>query len=134
MPGLALSSEPGNKRSINLGDCPEKLGRVVGGVWFVSSNKLLKLLVTVSGSNRGLGNSRMYGGVLISNIGGWSKCRSGKAVFGVKVGGDEAAALKKDSCIEMSSVSTGVEVEEALEGLPAGGSGGLFRTIESADY
>jgi hypothetical protein len=29
---LALSSDPGNKRSINLSDCPEKLGRVVGGV------------------------------------------------------------------------------------------------------
>lgn len=28
VPGLALSSDPGNKRSINLGDCPEKLGRV----------------------------------------------------------------------------------------------------------
>jgi hypothetical protein len=44
VPGLALSSDPGNKRSINLGDCPEKLGLVVGSG--VSSNKLFKLLVT----------------------------------------------------------------------------------------
>jgi hypothetical protein len=72
VPGLALSSDPGNKRSINLGDCPEKLGRIAVVDWagFGSSNKLLKLLVTVSGSKRGLGNSRKYGGVLISNIGG----------------------------------------------------------------
>jgi hypothetical protein len=29
VPGRALSSDPGSNRSINLGDCPEKLGRVV---------------------------------------------------------------------------------------------------------
>ncbi len=29
VPGLALSSDPGSKRSISLGDWPEKLGRVV---------------------------------------------------------------------------------------------------------
>jgi hypothetical protein len=97
----------------------------------VSSNKLLKLLVTESGSNRGLGSSRIYGGVLISNIGGWSKCRSEK-VGGGNVEGDGAAAWKKDSCIDISSASAGVEVEEASEGLAAGGSGGLFKTIESA--
>jgi hypothetical protein len=28
VPGRALSSDPGNSRSINRGDCPEKLGRV----------------------------------------------------------------------------------------------------------
>ena len=99
----------------------------------MSSNKLLKLLVTESGSNRGLGNSRMYGGVLISNIGGWSKCKSGKE-FGWNVGGEGAAAWKKDSCIEVSSASAGVEVEEASEGLAAGGSGGLFKVIESAEH
>jgi hypothetical protein len=61
VPGLALSSDPGSKRSINLGDCPEKLGLVVGisGTVFISSNRLLKLLVTESGSNRGRGSSRM---------------------------------------------------------------------------
>jgi hypothetical protein len=137
VPGRALSSDPGSSRSINRGDCPEKLGRVAvfGGTWFVSSNKLLKLLVTESGSNRGLGNSRIYGGVLISNIGGWSKGMSGKVFAGGgKVGGEGAAAWKKDSCIEISSASAwGVEVEEASEGLAAGrGSGDLFRTIESA--
>ena len=71
LPGLAFNSDPGSKRSINLGDCPLKLGRgedMGGGC--ISSNKLLKLLVTVSGSNLGRGNSRRYGGVLISKIGG----------------------------------------------------------------
>jgi hypothetical protein len=97
----------------------------------VSSNKLLKLLVTESGSNRGLDNSRVYGGVLISNIGGWSKCRSEKAFVG-KVGGDGAAAWKNDSCIEISSAKADVGEKEASEGLAACRSGGLFRTIESA--
>jgi hypothetical protein len=46
VPGLALSSDPGNKRSINLGDCPEKLGLEVGGAGEDSSNKLFRLLVT----------------------------------------------------------------------------------------
>ena len=70
VPGLALSSEPGNKRSISLGDCPEKLGLdAFGGTGAGSSNKLLKLLVTESGSNLGRGSSRMYGGVLMSNMG-----------------------------------------------------------------
>lgn len=95
----------------------------------MSSNKLLKLLVTESGSNRGLDNSRVYGGVLISNIGGWSKCRSEKAFVG-KVGGDGAAAWKNDSCIEISSALADVGEKEASEGLAACGSGGLFRTIE----
>ena len=97
----------------------------------MSSNKLLKLLVTESGSNRGLDNSRVYGGVLISNIGGWSKCSSEKAFVG-KVGGDGAAAWKNDSCIEISSALADVGEKEASEGLAADGSGGLFRTIESA--
>jgi hypothetical protein len=72
LPGLALSSEPGNNRSIKLGDCPEKDGLVAefGGTDCVSSNKLLKLLVTASASNLGLGNSRIYGGVLMSKNGG----------------------------------------------------------------
>lgn len=65
VPGRALSSEPGKSRSISLGDCPEKLGRDV----VESSNKLLRLFVTESGSNRGRGNSRMYVDVLL-NIGG----------------------------------------------------------------
>lgn len=51
VPGLALSSDPGSRRSISLGDCPEKLGRGDGvqlgsKTLFVSSNKLLRLLVT----------------------------------------------------------------------------------------
>jgi len=73
-PGLVLSSDPGSRRSIKRGDCPEKPGRdagALGGV-FASSNKL-KLFVTESGSSRGRGSSRRYGGVLISNMGGWSK-------------------------------------------------------------
>jgi hypothetical protein len=77
----------------------------------------------------------MYGGVLISNIGAWSKWRSEKVfVGGGNCGGDGAAAWKKDSCIERSSASAwGVESEEASEGLAAGiGSGDLFRIIESA--
>ena len=45
-PGLALSSDPGNRRSISLGDCPEKLGLEVGGAGEDSSNKLFRLLVT----------------------------------------------------------------------------------------
>jgi hypothetical protein len=45
LPGLALSSDPGSRRSISLGDWPEKLGR--GERWEEgSSNKLLRLLVT----------------------------------------------------------------------------------------
>lgn len=74
-PGLAFSSDPGNKRSINLGDWPENdaLGEIFGGAKFVSSNKLLRLFVIESASKRGLGNSLMYGGVLISKKGGWSK-------------------------------------------------------------
>jgi hypothetical protein len=72
LPGLALSSEPGSNKSIKLGDCPEKDGLVAefGGTACVSSNKLLKLFVTASASNRGLGNSRIYGGVLMSKNGG----------------------------------------------------------------
>ena len=97
----------------------------------MSSNKLLKLLVTESGSNRGLDNSRVYGGVLISNIGGWSKWRPEKVFVG-KVGGDGAAAWKNDSCIEISSALADVGEKEASEGLATGGSGGLFRAIESA--
>lgn len=54
-------------------------------------------------------------------------------MVGGNAGGDGAAAWKKDSCIEISSASAGVEAEEALEGLAAGASGGLFRTIESAE-
>jgi hypothetical protein len=51
VPGLALSSDPGSKRSMSLGDCPEKLGRgedvrLGSKTLFVSSNKLLRLLVT----------------------------------------------------------------------------------------
>jgi hypothetical protein len=70
VPGFAFSSEPGSSKSISLGDCPEKLGLAIfGGTGLGSSNKLLKLLVTKSGSNRGLGSSRRNGGVLISNIG-----------------------------------------------------------------
>lgn len=95
----------------------------------MSSNKLLKLLVTESGSNRGLDNSRVYGGVLISNIGGWSKWRPEKVFVG-KVGGDGAAAWKHDSCIEISSALADVGEKEASEGLATGGSGGLFRAIE----
>jgi hypothetical protein len=46
VPGLALSSDPGSNRSINLGDCPEKFGLVIAGAIGGSSNKLFKLLVT----------------------------------------------------------------------------------------
>lgn len=99
----------------------------------MSSNRLLKLLVTESGSNRGLGKSRMYGGVLMSNMGGWSKWRSEKVFVGGNVGGEGAAALKKDSCIDISSASAGVEAEEPSDGLAAGGPGGLFKTMESTE-
>jgi hypothetical protein len=74
LPGLAFNSEPGSSRSISLGDWPEKLGLVLlfGGAELLSSNKLLKLFVTVSAANLpvGLGSSLKYGGVLMSNIGG----------------------------------------------------------------
>lgn len=70
-PGLALSSDPGSNRSISLGDCPEKLGLAVfGGALVLSSNKLDKLLVTVSAANLGCVRSLIYGGVLMSNMGG----------------------------------------------------------------
>ena len=134
LPGLAFSSEPGRSRSINLGDCPEKVGleSVFDGPPFVSSNKLLKLFVTVSASNLGLGSSRRYGGVLISNIGGWSNWISGS---GGKEGGVGAAALKKESCMEISASASapGVEEEASDAGLVAGGSGGFSRTIESVE-
>jgi len=125
LPGLAFNSEPGSSRSISLGDCPEKLGLVLllGGAEFVSSNKLLKLFVTLSASNLpvGLGNSRRYGGVLISNIGGWSNWISER---GGKDGGVGAAAWKKDSCMETSSASApGVEEEASEVGETAGRSG-----------
>jgi hypothetical protein len=72
----------------------------------------------------------------MSNIGDWSNWRSGRPLFGGKLGGLGAAAWKKESCIDISSASApGVE-EEPLEpgGLAeAAISGGLSRTIESAE-
>jgi hypothetical protein len=133
LPGLAFNSEPGSSKSISLGDWPEKLGLVLlfGGAEFVSSNKLLKLFVTVSASNLpvGLGNSRRYGGVLISNMGGWSNWMSGR---GGNEGGVGAAAWKKDSCMEISSASApGVEEEASDVGEGAGRSGGFCNSMES---
>ncbi len=129
--GLAFRSDPGSKRSISLGDCPEFTGR--GD----SSNRLLKLLVTESASNRGRGNSRMYGGVDISNMGLCSNWISGKELGGVNMGGVGAAELKNESCIEMScSGSPGgdIEVGEAVDfGLAVGTGSGCLRSIESAD-
>ena len=51
LPGRALSSDPGSKRSMSLGDWPDKLGLGEGveeesTTLLLSSNKLLKLLVT----------------------------------------------------------------------------------------
>ena len=59
VPGLAFNSDPGRSKSINLGLCPEKLGLELFGTILVSSNKLLKLLVTASASNLGRGSSRI---------------------------------------------------------------------------
>jgi hypothetical protein len=111
--GSAFSANPGSRRSINLGDCPEKLGlaAVFGGAAFTSSNKLLKPFVIESTSNLGLGNSRMYGGVLISNIGGGSNCMSSR---GGKEGGVSTAAWKKESCMEISASASASGVEVSM--------------------
>ena len=51
----------------------------------------------------------------MSKIGDWSKLKGGAVSFGGKLGGLGAAALKKESCIEISSTSApGVE-EDPLE-------------------
>lgn len=122
MPGGAFSDDPGNNRSISLGDCPEKLGRDVAGGGFGSSNKLLRLLVTESGSNRGLGNSRIYGGVFISNIGEFPNWKSEKLSLGENPvlenpPGGVGAEWKKVSCIVASSSPPGVELDLSEAGL-----------------
>jgi hypothetical protein len=87
--------------------------------------------VTEAASNLGLGNSRVYKGVLISNIGGWSICRSDR---GGKEGGVGDAECKK-ACIEISASTSAPGVEEEaseMKQLAAGtGLGGLFNIIES---
>lgn len=52
--GRAFISDPGIKRSMSLGDWPDRLGRPVSGMKLASSNRLSRLLVTESGSNLGL--------------------------------------------------------------------------------
>jgi hypothetical protein len=131
VPGRALSSDPGCRRSINLGDCPERLGPGERFVGIGSSNKLLKLLVTWSGSKRGRGNSLIYGGVLMSNIGGWSNSMSDRSL--VNRGG-VGLAWKNESCMDISSASISwADVVSDAEGLATRvGSGGLL-AIESTD-
>jgi hypothetical protein len=139
VPGGALSGDPGNKRSISLGDCPEKLGRDVVGGGFGSSNKLLRLLVTESGSNRGLGNSLIYGGVLISNIGEFPNWKSGKLSLGENPvlenpPGGVGAEWKKLSCIVTSSSLPGVELDLSEAGLGTETSVGIAGATRPADH
>jgi hypothetical protein len=131
VPGRALSSDPGSRRSINLGDCPERWVPGEKCDRIGSSNKLLKLLVTWSGSKRGRGNSLMYGGVLMSNIGGWSNSMSEGSL---ENGRGVELAWKNESCMDISSASTSwVDVASDAEGLATRvGSGGLL-AIESTD-
>lgn len=136
--GLAFSSEPGSSRSISRGDCPEKLGLVdADGSLLISSNRVLRLFVTLSGSNLGRGSSRINGGVLMSNIEPGSNWRSAKGLGDGNCGGLVAVALNDDSCMPTSSVSAdsggGVEVEasEAAGLVSAATSDGLFVFVES---
>lgn len=128
-----LSSDPGISRSINLGDCPGRLrsGEKSGGDG--SSNKLFKLLVTWSGSSLGRGNSLMNGGVLISNIGSWSKEISGglfeKVGIGLSANGSCADPSSTSTSPSPSASASSVEAASDGDGLAAGtGSTGLLDT------